>query len=364
MTTPEQVIREDIRALSPYHVPPSAGMIKLDAMENPYRLPPNLQAEIAAVVQAAELNRYPDPLAPALKARLRAAMEIPEGFDLLLGNGSDEIIQMIIQACARPGACIMAPSPTFAMYRQYCLVAGLAYVGVPLAPDFSLDLGRFLAAMQEHRPAVVFISYPNNPTGNLFAAQDLASIISKAPGVVVVDEAYQPFADATFMGRLRDFPNLVLLRTVSKLGLAGLRLGYAVAHPGWIREFDKVRSPYNVNVLTQVVAEKVLAHPEVFAQQAAAIRAERARLVAALDALPGVQAFPSQANFVLARVPDATRVFEELRQRRILVKSLHGMHALLDQCVRFTIGTPEENAKLVSALQAIERGAAAANRVG
>jgi histidinol-phosphate aminotransferase len=330
-------------------------MIKLDAMENPYRLPAELQAELASVVQGAEINRYPDPLAPALKARLRSVMDIPAGFDLLLGNGSDEIIQMMIQACGRPGACIMAPSPTFSMYRQYALIAGLSYVGVPLEEDFSLDPGRFRSAMQEHRPAVIFISYPNNPTGNLFPEKDLEAIVSAAPGLVVVDEAYQPFAESTFMGRLPDFPNLVLLRTVSKLGLAGLRLGYAVARPDWIREFDKVRSPYNVNTLTQLVAEKVLAYKEVFTRQAMAICVERSRLIMALRALRGVRAYPSQANFVLARMPDAASVFGKLKQRQILVKSLDGMHPLLDQCLRLTVGTPDENNALIAALQAIEK---------
>lgn len=352
MTSPVKIVRDDIRAMSAYHVPPSAGMVKLDAMENPYPLPAALRQEIAEAAAKADINRYPDPLAPLLKKRLRQVMTIPEGLDVLLGNGSDEIIQIMIQACARPGSTIMAPSPTFAMYRQYALVAGLKYVGVPLRADFSLDRESFCAAMKEHDPAVIFISYPNNPTGNLFNDEDLRHIIARAPGLVVMDEAYQPFADRTFLGAVGEFPNLVLLRTVSKLGLAGLRLGYAVGRPEWMCEFDKVRSPYNVNVLTQLVAEKVLGHNDVLEAQASAIRAERAKLAEALSAMPGTMPFSSQANFILARVSDPIGMFEKLRQRGILVKCMDGMHPLLAGCLRFTIGTPEENTLLISALKA------------
>lgn len=353
MTSPARIVRADVQAMSAYHVPSAAGMVKLDAMENPYTLPAPLRREIAEVTERAQINRYPDPLAPTLKKRLREVMAISDQFDILLGNGSDEIIQIMIQSCARPGACIMAPGPTFAMYRQYTLVAGLRYVSVPLRADFSLDRDAFCSAMAENQPAVVFLSYPNNPTGNLFELDDLLQIIANAPGLVVMDEAYQPFAEHSFLGTLGDFSNLVLLRTVSKLGLAGLRLGYAVGLPEWIGEFDKVRSPYNVNVLTQLVAEKVLSHHDVLDEQARAIRTERTRLTMALASMPGANPFPSQANFVLARLPDASKVCEELRERRILVKSMQGMHPLLDGCVRFTIGTAEENALLISELQSI-----------
>ncbi len=365
--SPSQIIREDIQAMSAYAVQSSAGMVKLDAMENPYSLPEPLRQEIASLVATSEINRYPDSVASNLKDRLRQTMVIPTGADILLGNGSDEIIQIIIQACARPGAVIMAPTPTFVMYRQYALIAGLKFVGVPLASDFSLDLDRFLAAMREHNPAVVFISYPNNPSGNLFSEKSISQVLVEAPGLVVLDEAYQAFAGATFMSRLSDFPNMIALRTVSKIGLAGLRLGYAAGLSGWIEEFNKVRSPYNVGVLTQLVAEKVLAHNSVIERQAADICAEREKLVMVLKSISGITPFPSVANFILARVPDASQVFEALRQHNILIKNLHGSHPLLDNCLRFTIGTTVENDLLISALRTIlgasNHGVEAADRV-
>jgi histidinol-phosphate aminotransferase len=349
---PESVIREDIRAISAYPVQHAEGMVKLDAMENPYGLPQWLREEIARAVLDADLNRYPDPEAPALKSQLRRLMGIPVGAEIILGNGSDEIIAMVINAVASPGSVVMAESPSFAMYKMSSIIAKAKYVGVPVAPDFSLDAARMVEAMREHNPAAVFISYPNNPSGKLFDEGAIEQVIRHAPGLVVIDEAYQTFAKRSFMARLAEFPNLMVMRTVSKLGLAGLRLGYAAARPEWIREIDKVRGPYNVGVLTQRVAGKILEHLGVLEEQAAQIVGERARLFRELGALPGVQPFPSEANFILARVRDAAQVYEGLRGHGVLIRSLHGAHPLLEQCVRFTVGTPAENDAALAALRA------------
>ena len=350
--SPKDLVREEVLALTAYHVGEAAGMVKLDAMENPYALPQELRHEIAELLADAAINRYPNPQAPELKARLREAMAISEEFDILLGNGSDELIQIMVQALARPGAVVLAPEPTFVMYRIYALVNRMRYVGVPLAPDFTLDCARLLAAIEEHQPALIFIAYPNNPTGNLFPETDVLRILEAAPGLVVLDEAYHAFAQKSFLPRLAAHPNLVVMRTLSKIGMAGLRLGYAAGSPAWMREFDKVRPPYNVNVLTQLVAEKLLAHADVLAQQAAAIRAERSRIKAEFERLPGVTAFASDANFLLVRLPDATHVFAGMKARGVLVKNLHGSHPLLAQCLRITVGTAEENTLCLAALRA------------
>jgi histidinol-phosphate aminotransferase len=347
---PEQVIREDIRAMAAYRVASAKGLVKLDAMENPYRLPEALRREIGEAVANAEINRYPDPAAPALMERLRRVMGIGEEFDVLLGNGSDEIIHIIVQCLARPGAVVLAPRPSFVMYSLCAQFAGLRYVGVPLKADFALDTAAMLRALEEHRPAVVFIAYPNNPTGSLFPEEAISSIVAAAPGLVVIDEAYHPFARKSFMPRLAHFPNLVVVRTLSKLGLAGIRLGYAVARPQWIREFDKVRAPYNVNVLTQIVADRVLAHYEVLDAQAREITSGREWLAAELRRRSGVTVFPSDANFILIRVPNAPQVFEAMRRLGVLVKNLHGSGSALEHCLRLTIGTPEENAECLAAL--------------
>ncbi len=348
--TPQQLVREEILALEAYSVTPAAGMIKLDAMENPYRLPEALREEVGRLVSTLPINRYPDPTAPELKARLRAAFEIPAAAAVLIGNGSDEIIQIVAQTLARPGAVLLAPEPSFVMYRVSALLAGMRYVGVPLAPDFTLDLERFLAAMREAQPAVVFIAYPNNPTGNLFPEAALARIIAEAPGLVVVDEAYHAFAGRTFLDRVPANPNLMVMRTVSKLGLAGIRLGYAAAAPEWIAELDKVRLSYNVSVVTQCVAERLLEHLDVLERQAEAVKRERAALVGRLQDLKGVAPFPTEANFILIRVPHADAVFARLQERKVLVRNLSGSHPLLADCLRLTVGTPGENALMLDAL--------------
>jgi len=348
--SPRNLVREEILALKAYPVAPATGMVKLDAMENPYRLPEALREEVARMVSTLPINRYPDPTAPELKARLRAVFDIPAECEILIGNGSDEIIQIVAHALARPGAALLAPEPSFVMYRMNAIYAGMRYVGVPLAADFTLDLARVLAAMREASPALVFIAYPNNPTGNLFPEDAVARIIEAAPGLVVLDEAYHVFAGRTFMKRLHEFSNLMVMRTVSKLGLAGIRLGYAAAGPDWIAELDKVRPPYNVNMMTQFVAERVLAHVAVLEKQAESIKTERESLAGRLRDLSGVEPFPSDANFILARVPDADAVCKRLRERRILVRNFHGSHPLLANCLRLTVGTPGENELMLDAL--------------
>ncbi|HSJ99180.1 MAG TPA: histidinol-phosphate transaminase [Myxococcota bacterium] len=347
---PAELVRDEIRAMTAYHVAPAGGMVKLDAMENPYRLPPDLAAEMGRRLAAVEVNRYPDPTARALKARLREAMAIPPSLELLLGNGSDEVLQIVSLALARPGAVVVAPEPSFAVYRLAARAAGMRYVGVPLAPDFTLDEAALMAAIERHRPALVWLAYPNNPTGNLFPRDAILRIVAAAPGLVALDEAYYAFSGgASLLDEVGRHPNLLLVRTVSKLGLAGLRLGLAIGPRPWLDELEKLRLPYNVNALTDCAARLLLEHREVFERQTADIVAGRALLEAALDRLPGLRRFPSAANFVLVRVPDAPAAFEALRQRGILVRNFHGSHPLLAHCLRLTVGTADENAKLIEA---------------
>jgi histidinol-phosphate aminotransferase len=348
---PRDLVRPEVLALKAYHVAPAHGRVKLDAMENPHRLPEPLAREMGERLAAVAVNRYPDSAAPGLRQGLREAMHIGRELEVVLGNGSDELIQIISLALARPGAVALAPEPSFVMYRVSAIVAGLRYEGVPLAPDFSLDEGALMEAIARHRPALTWISYPNNPSGNLFSREAVLRVVGASPGLVVVDEAYYPFSGgATLMDEAGRHPNLVVMRTVSKLGLAGLRIGIAAGPAAWIHEFEKLRPPYNVNALSAAAGELLLGRREVLDAQARTIVAERARLEAALDKLPGARRFPSAANFVLVRVPDAPRALGVLEERGILVRNLHGSHPLLAHCLRLTVGTADENAKLIEAL--------------
>ncbi|SDE15834.1 histidinol phosphate aminotransferase apoenzyme [Massilia sp. PDC64] len=349
-------IREDVRAGHIYSVPDSSGYIKLDAMENPYQLPDTLRAELAQRLADAVLNRYPVPSYAGIKERIRAKLGVPAGFDVILGNGSDEIISILCTATARQDrrAVVMAPIPAFVMFQRSAQFAGMDFVGVPLKADFSLDRAAMLAAIAEHKPSLVFLAYPNNPTGNLYDEADMVAIIEALGehGIAVVDEAYQPFARTSFMDKLPKYPNLVVMRTLSKLGLAGIRLGYLTAAPALLEQFDKVRPPYNVNVLTQVAAEFALDHVEVLDEQAARLNEARTELAAAMAALPGVTVFPSSANFITLRVPDAEKTCAKLFAERVLIKNLSRMHELLANCIRVTVSTPEENSVFLNALKA------------
>ena len=356
-----RIVRDDVRAMGAYHVPDATGMVKLDAMENPYPLPAMLRDALGKRLADVALNRYPVPTADALKAQLKRVMHVPVGAEVLLGNGSDEIISLIAIAAAKPGATVLAPVPGFVMYAMSAQLLGLKFVGVPLKADLTLDCEAMLAAMAAHQPAVIYLAYPNNPTGNLFDAADMDAIIRAARGpvcqsLVVVDEAYQPFAQHSWMPRLRDFDHLLVMRTVSKLGLAGIRLGYVAGHPKWIAELDKVRPPYNVNVLTEATAQFMFEHVDVLDAQAATLRDERTKLIDALSApvfaQQGVTVFPSAANFVLLRVPDAAWLFDRLLNRRILIKNVSKMHPLLANCLRVTVSNPEENAQFLDAFAA------------
>jgi histidinol-phosphate aminotransferase len=345
---PGDLVRPEILALDAYHVADAAGMVKLDAMENPYSLPPALRRELADVLSRVDLNRYPEPSGRELRALIAKKMAVPQGMEVLLGNGSDDLIQIITLALARPGAVMMFPAPTFVMYSLNAVFSGMKAVPVPLREDYSFDADAFIARMRAERPALVYIAYPNNPTGMLYPEGDVLKVLQACEGLVVVDEAYHVFAGKTLMGKLKDFPNLLVLRTVSKLGLAGIRLGYLAGRPEWIAELNKVRQAYNVNVLTQAAALFMLQRLEVLEQQAALIKAERQNLKNELVKLKGLTVFPSEANFFLIRVPDAERSFEALRRQGVLVRNLHPG---LKGCLRVTVGTPEENRILLSALR-------------
>lgn len=346
------LIRPEVQALQHYHVPPSRGLIKLDAMENPYSWPAYLRGEWLEELQGVTINRYPDPEATELKARLRQTFSIPAGMELLLGNGSDELIQIINLSLKGRDAKVLAPEPSFSMYRMIAAYVGMPYVGVPLKADFSLDMPAMLAEIEEHQPAVIYLSYPNNPTGNLFAAADVEQILRASRGLVVVDEAYTAFSGASFMSRLGEFSNLLILRTLSKMGMAGLRLGYLVGPGNWLREFDKLRLPYNVNTLTQFTAEFVLRFEDEFEEQTGQISRDRTWMAENLRRLKGVEIFPSDANFVLFRVAkgQAERVHATLQKKGVLIKNMHGTHELLQDCLRVTVGKPSENVAFLSAL--------------
>jgi histidinol-phosphate aminotransferase len=333
-----------------YAVQDATGLIKLDAMENPHTLPPELQAALGARLGAVALNRYPGPRIDDLRSALAEHTGLPPGHTLILGNGSDELISLVALACAVPAdqtpdgrrPAVLAPEPGFVMYAVSAQLLGLRFVGVPLTADFALDADAMCAAIAQERPAITYLAYPNNPTAGLWDDGAVARVIDAAGaagGLVVIDEAYQPFASRNWLDRIRAEPG---------------RHGHVPGPAALVGEIDKVRPPYNVSVLNAECALFALEHAEVFAAQAAEVRAERDRLVAALGQLPGVTVWPSDANMVLVRVPGgnagAAHTFNELKRRKVLVKNVSTMYPLLAGCLRLTVGTAGENAQLLAAL--------------
>ena len=361
-------IRSDVQAMHAYAVQDAAGLVKLDAMENPHTLPPALRAALGQRLGEVAVNRYPGPNVDQLKRALHDYAQPPEGWSLMLGNGSDELISLLAMACDVPGASVMAPVPGFVMYAFSAQLQGLGFHGVPLTPDFELDEPAMLAAIAQHRPAILYLAYPNNPTGTLWNADVIARLIDAQGaqgGLVVMDEAYQPFAAASWIDRARAEParhaHVLVMRTLSKFGLAGVRLGYLLGDAALVAQIDKVRPPYNVSVLNAECALFALENEAVFAAQAQDIRAQRASLFEALAQLPGVRAYPSEGNMILVRITAqggraddqaAARVFDGMKARGVLIKNVSKMHPMLANCLRLTVGTAEENAQQIAALQA------------
>ncbi|MCH8552260.1 MAG: histidinol-phosphate transaminase [Natronospirillum sp.] len=349
----ERWVRPEISQLKAYPVPPSAGLIKLDAMENPYRWPEDLRQQWATMMQEVALNRYPSPQAEELKAGLRARFGLRNDYGLLLGNGSDELIQLLMMTVSGPGRVVMAPQPGFVMFRMIAEFLHMDFCGVDLDENFDLDMPRLLRAIEAEQPAIIFLAQPNNPTGNLWGVEQLRRVIEAAPGLVVIDEAYTAFTDADYLHLLDDYEHLLVMRTLSKVGLAGLRLGMLMGRPAWLEQIDKVRLPYNINVLTEASARFALEHFPVLEAQTRQIREERERLASVLKELPLARIWPSEANFILVRTPEgqARRWLDKCREQGVLIKCLDGSHPLLQDCLRLTVGTREENDALIAALR-------------
>ena len=338
-------LRSDIKAINAYHVPPANNMIKLDAMESPFALPDELVGQYLAYLADSELNRYPSPGADDLNQTLRGLMDIPEEFGVLLGNGSDELIQLLALAC-ETNDTILSVEPSFVMYDMIAKFTRLNYKGVALTQDYQLDLALMLKEVQTHNPKLIFIAYPNNPTGNTFDRKSIEEIISSTDAMVVLDEAYYAYAGDSFLMDIAKYPNLVVLRTVSKIGFAGLRLGLLIGSKQTVAELDKLRLPYNINTLTQVSANFLLKEKSEIEKNAKIIIEQRQVLLDELNSVSGLIVYPSQANFILLKAPKAQALFDYLKDNGVLIKNLSSAPKLTD-CLRVTVGDDFQNQQFI-----------------
>lgn len=342
-------LRADIRAINAYHVPESSGMIKLDAMESPFPLENDFIAQYLAYLADAQLNRYPESSSDKLRQTLHELMDIPAEFGILLGNGSDELIQLLALACGA-GDTILSVEPSFVMYNMISKFTRLNYESVDLTNDFEIDSPAMLSAIEQHKPKLIFIAYPNNPTGNHFDRNSIESIIQSTPALVVLDEAYYAYAADSFLLDIAKYPNLVVLRTVSKIGFAGLRLGLLIGSQSTVAELDKLRLPYNINTLTQVSANFLLQQKDQIAKNANKILAQRQRLSCALSDIAGLTVYPSQANFILFKADNANSLFAFLKTNGVLIKNL-STAPNLKNCLRVTVGDERQNQRFIELVE-------------
>ena len=344
-------ISKNVRSISPYSVPRIECSVKLDGNESPYDLEGEEKLLLSERLAELPVNRYPDPEALGVRTSLSRTVGFPTD-GILLGNGSDEIIQMIIEVFGGKSGCVLVPSPTFSMYRITSLTLGREVREVPLDENFDIDIEPTLEMVRAEDPDIVFLATPNNPTGNSFSEEKVLEILETSAGAVVVDEAYCDFSKKSYIPHIEKYENLLVLRTMSKIGFAGARLGMLFARPQIATEVNKARLPYNINSLSQLIISFALENPEIIERKISLILNERERLHAALERIDAIYVYPTDANFFLVRVPDADFLFTELVKSDILVRRFEGKGRLGD-CLRITVGTREENDRLTEALVGI-----------
>lgn len=337
----KELVRPNIRALKPYSSARSEftgnASVFLDANENPFDN---------------GYNRYPDPLQRELKEQIALIKRVVSEY-IFLGNGSDEAIDLVYRIFCIPGQDnVVAPEPTYGMYQVCAEINDIEYRPVPLSDDFSLDTNRLLAATDANTK-VIFLCSPNNPTGNLLDKNEIIRVLDQFKGIVVVDEAYIDFADQpSFLSQLSRYPRLIVLQTFSKAwAQASIRLGIAFAQPEIIGYFNKVKYPYNINLLTQSHALDMLLDEKKVKGQVQLLIQERESLAEALKVLPYVlTVYPSQANFLLVRVKDANKIYYKLTEAGVIVRNRNNI-TLCNSCLRITIGTESENTQLLNVLK-------------
>jgi histidinol-phosphate aminotransferase len=352
-----ELLRPELAAMRSYVPAAAPHAIRLDANESPYTLPPEGRAVLAEALAAVDTNRYPDVRATALRT-LVAARENVDPDRIVLGCGSDEVIALLLTALARarsgaPRAAVLFVEPSFVMFRVTAMALGHEPVGVALDDTWDLDVPAMRSAIARTRPNVIFLPSPNNPTGNLFARDRIDAVIDAAPdALVVLDEAYGRFTATHYRDLAEGRANVARLQTLSKLGLAAARVGWAVLPNGLAHEVEKVRQPYNLNTFSQRAAELCLGELSPYFDRAVAdIVSERTRLAAELASVPGVTVYHSEANFLWVRVArNAGEVHAALMAKGIVVRSFHASGGRLAHMLRISVGTPTENNALLEAL--------------
>ncbi|MFW6134020.1 MAG: histidinol-phosphate transaminase [Elusimicrobiota bacterium] len=339
-------VHDRIKYLKPYTIPPvSEGEIKLDAQENPYPLPEEIKKKISGILTEIELNRYPQIYLKNLKKLLSNYAGVSED-NILIGNGSDELILLILIACGGPGKIVTCPYPAFSMYRILSELMGSKFVEISLDEEFSLPVGKILST----NPDIIFLTRPNNPTGNIFSKKNVKRIVKNSSGLVIVDEAYFEFCGDTMVKEIKDFPNLIILRTFSKaFSLAGIRAGYLITQKNLAKELRKVQLPYNISVINQKILEIIMKNKDSVLKSVEKLVSSREKLYKELKKIKGVTPYKSKANFILIRIDDIDSVMDILKKKNIKVRRFKSPG--LEDYLRVTVGTEEENKNFIDAIK-------------
>lgn len=354
MTTPLDIIKPTVRALRAYTLSPHRATVKINQNENPWDAPAEIKDEVLRRFAARQWSRYPDFIPVTLHEQL-ARFAGWKANGVIAGNGSNELIQAVLMVTMEPRKRVLISEPTFALYKQVATVLGAEVVSIPLTPQLSYDTAALLETIEQRQPDVTILCSPNNPTGCVIESKHLRSLLRATRGLVVIDEAYHEFAQQTVAPLLAEHENLVVLRTFSKaMAFAALRIGYLLAAPELVREIGKAVLPYNLNAFSQIAAEVALEkYPALLGPTVEAIIAERERLYLALSEISGLHPLKSHANFFVVRAEmDPKRIFNGLLKRDILIRDVSG-YPMLSEYFRFNVGTPEENDRLLRALNEI-----------
>jgi len=346
------LIREEMLKQPGYRADVTTCRIKMDANESPFTIPLALKEKLFEEMKKCHLNRYPEPGALHIRKRFAGYYGVHEDM-MMVGNGSDELIQILCTTLLTSSSVVIAPVPTFVMYRIIALNSAHMVSEIPLNPSFDLDADKMLEQIAAQSPVLIFLSYPNSPTGNCFSERIVESIIEASPGIVVIDEAYGSFSGKTLVPLLKKYDNLVILKTLSKVGLAAMRIGFLIGSSPLVYELDKVRLPYNVNSLSQASAGFYLDHIDLFSSQTQEVMERRTELFDALKRINGIHPYPSDANFIFFSCDfDTDRVYSDLVQEGILIKNLNSP-GVLKNCMRVTVGTRNENEEFLNALKKV-----------
>ena len=355
MKAPLDIIKPAVRALRAYTLSPHRASVKINQNENPWDAPNEIKEEVLRRFAARAWSRYPDFVPARLHEQLaQFANWKPDG--IIAGNGSNELIQAVLMVAVGPGRRVLISEPTFALYRQVATVLGGEVETVLLTPQLTYDTAALLGAIEEKQPDVTIVCSPNNPTGCVIETADLQRLLRAARGLVVIDEAYHEFAQQSVVPLLAEHENLIVLRTFSKaMAFAALRVGYLLAAPALVREIRKAVLPYNLNAFSQLAAEVAIEkYPTLLGPIVSAIIDERERLYTAISQIEGLTPVHSKANFMVVRASrDPKQIFEQLLQRDILVRDVSN-YPMWSEYFRFSVGTPEENDRLLRALDEIQ----------